>query len=63
VQQREPCLTRSSFLQGVTGLGSAILNLCTWIIFVVAGVKAGKLFGDPKRDILAPFEGIYRLET
>jgi hypothetical protein len=29
--------------QGVTGFGSAILNLCCWIAFVVAGVDSGKL--------------------
>ena len=28
-------------VQGVTGFGSAILNLCTWIVFVVARVDSG----------------------
>jgi hypothetical protein len=28
-------------VQGVTGFGSAILNLCTWIVFVVARVGSG----------------------
>jgi hypothetical protein len=29
-------------LQGVTGFGSAILNLCCWIALVVAGADSGK---------------------
>lgn len=35
------CFTLVYILQGVTGFGSAILNLCTWIAFVVAGVQSG----------------------
>lgn len=29
--------------QGLTGFGSGILNLCTWIVFMVAGVQSGSL--------------------
>lgn len=29
-------------VQGVTGFGSAILNLCTWIVFKVAGMDSGE---------------------